>query len=89
MANKIGICGHCYVGKTTVGKELSQRLGYDFISIGDHCRENGIFERITDDWELNDYVQGFVTGLLQNPRDLIIDGRTICQGEISPKSRGE
>jgi cytidylate kinase len=85
MTNKIGICGHCCTGKTSVGKEVADRLGYEFISIGEYYRKKGVIERISDDWKLNNHVHRFTEELLLDPKDAVIDGRSVHMSGLDIK----
>lgn len=83
MADKIAICGHCFVGKTTTGKKLAENLGYNFFSIGNYSRQNDLFNYFSSSHKLNDYIHRLVHELLSYPENMVIEGRTIHMSMLS------
>ncbi|NJE03312.1 adenylate kinase family protein [Thermococcus sp. MV11] len=70
----IAVTGTPGVGKTTVSKLLSERLGYEYVSVKDFALERGIGERVGDELEIDvDELADAMAGEFKG-RDVVIDG---------------
>lgn len=63
------------VGKTTVSKLLSERLGYDYVSVKDFALERGLGEPAGDEVEIDvDALAKEAGGAAFQDEDVVIDG---------------
>jgi adenylate kinase len=70
----IAVSGTPGVGKTTVSKILSERLGYEYVSIKDFALAKGIGEKVGDEIEIDVDELFRAVGEEFSGRDAVIDG---------------
>ncbi|NJE61035.1 adenylate kinase family protein [Thermococcus sp. 21S7] len=70
----IAVSGTPGVGKTTVSRILSERLGYEYVSIKDFALARGIGERVGDEIEIDVDELSRAVGEEFSGRDVVIDG---------------
>lgn len=70
----IAVTGTPGVGKTTVSKLLSERLGYDYVSVKDFALERGLGEPAGDEVEIDVDALAKEAGAAFQGEDVVIDG---------------
>ncbi|ASI98466.1 adenylate kinase family protein [Thermococcus celer] len=70
----IAVTGTPGVGKTTVSKLLSERLGYDYVSVKDFALERGLGEPAGDEVEIDVDALAKEAGAAFQDEDVVIDG---------------
>ncbi|QDA32379.1 kinase [Thermococcus indicus] len=70
----IAVTGTPGVGKTTVSRLLSEKLGYEYVGVKEFAREKGIGEMVGDELEID--VDELAEAMLRefHGRDVVIDG---------------
>lgn len=78
MVSVIIFTGTPATGKTTLAREIAEKLNYEYLEIKEYCKNKGIYSKLDDDGTIvidtdvmTSHIKDYIT---HQPKSIIIDG---------------